>query len=285
MFSLGCVLLEILVFDQDATLQRLRSNPPMQSAPYHSNLDRIEDWLPRNEDLTPMRHLLYAEIRAMLSKDETKRPRADQLVLRIGLCEKMMESTEESVFADCCRIVYSTEQQFQSRIKALQARIDDAEQEKCRLQHEVHDALEKAKILTNQALAEQAKRLNQEHRSALERAWWIAEQNFAEQADRLRSEHHDTLEKAWWLANESLAGEADQTRSKSCECRPKNEGVSSTLDTKCRNFGGAKYDWRDLESGHQVHYTVGKVSKCQVCPAKLTNFTNRSLSPKRRQSV
>jgi hypothetical protein len=80
----------------------------------------------------------------MLSKYPNQRPYADELVSRISLCDKMMEDTEDPIFADCCRVSYITERQFKSRVKALQVRINSLEQEKYLLQKEHSNALDRA---------------------------------------------------------------------------------------------------------------------------------------------
>ncbi|CAN9082101.1 unnamed protein product [Alternaria alternata] len=130
MFSLGCVLLEAMVFDQDGSLKRLQPESPTTRFVYHESLDKLNDWLPWPEDLHPVKHHLYLTIRSLLSRIPKQRPSAEDLVSRINLCDNMVEEAQDKIFSDCCRESYFTEQHFESRIKALQVQIFSLRQEK-----------------------------------------------------------------------------------------------------------------------------------------------------------
>jgi serine/threonine protein kinase len=130
MFSLGCVLLEAMVFDQDGSLTRLRPESPTTRFVYHESLEKLNDWLPWPEDLDPVKHHLCLAIRGLLSIFPKQRPSADELVSQISLCDNMTEDTCDRIFSNCCRILYFNERHFESRIKALQVQILDLRQEK-----------------------------------------------------------------------------------------------------------------------------------------------------------
>ena len=102
MFSLGCVLLEAMVFDQDGTLQRLRPESPTARFVYHENLDKLNYWLPWPGDLNLVKHLLCLAIRrSLLSKFPKQRPGADELVSRSTPCDNTMEHAQDQIFSDC----------------------------------------------------------------------------------------------------------------------------------------------------------------------------------------
>ena len=130
MFSLGCVLLEAMVFDQDGSLTRLRPESPTTRFVYHESLEKLNDWLPWPEDLDPVKQHLCLAIRCLLSIFPKQRPSADELISQISPCDNMTEDTHDRIFSDCCRISYFTERQFESRIKALQVQISDLRREK-----------------------------------------------------------------------------------------------------------------------------------------------------------
>ena len=130
MFSLGCVLLEAMVFDRDGSLTRLRPESPTTRFVYHESLGKLNDWLPWPEDLDPIKHHLCLAIRGLLSIFPKQRPSADELISQISLCDNMTEDAHDRIFSDCCRISYFTERHFESRIKALQVQILDLRREK-----------------------------------------------------------------------------------------------------------------------------------------------------------
>lgn len=110
-FSLGCVLVEILVLHREGTRERLRNRPlgsmpemrPTQIRAFHENLDLIDDWFSPMTGLSPRRHYLYGEVRAMLSAHPDARPTADQILYRLGLADAMVKRPQFSMFGPCCR--------------------------------------------------------------------------------------------------------------------------------------------------------------------------------------
>lgn len=112
MFSLGCVLLEIMVLHQTGSLEHIRKHRSINSS-FHANLDRIDTWLqwPRME-LSPKDYLLRWEIRSMLSQDPANRPTAQQLLTSIACGDiSRGDVSQPSLFSDCCRGAYVSQQQ------------------------------------------------------------------------------------------------------------------------------------------------------------------------------
>ena len=107
-FSLGCILLEILTLDQEGTLARLRATRSTKNTAYYANLDRVNDWIPLREDVSPIDYNLIKEIRAMLSHSPNQRPSAQSLLRRLRYCDNISSGTCEgnghSIFSCCCRL-------------------------------------------------------------------------------------------------------------------------------------------------------------------------------------
>ena len=108
-FSLGCVLLEILVLHNDGTLQRLRAHHRLGDLPvYHTTLDAVDEWLPLSGKLSARRYNLHREVRSMLSSEADQRPAIDQILSRVTLADAMMPNSDHSIFGACCRSSHST---------------------------------------------------------------------------------------------------------------------------------------------------------------------------------
>ncbi len=107
-FSLGCVLLEVLVLHQDGTLKRLRVDRSTNNPAFHANLDDMDAWLPIHhvDDMSLCDLHLVKTIRSMLSAAPERRPSADQLLHNIGLADMMKDSRSSSIFGSCCRTPY-----------------------------------------------------------------------------------------------------------------------------------------------------------------------------------
>ncbi|CAO2657297.1 Nn.00g034230.m01.CDS01 [Neocucurbitaria sp. VM-36] len=120
MFSLGCVLLEILVLHQTGSLEQIRKNCSFNS-PYHDNLDNLDKWLNCPDiNVSPKDYLLQWEIRVMLSKDPAKRPTAQQLLMSLACSEiSRQDISQPSLFGDCCRDTYISRQQHEKQTSEL----------------------------------------------------------------------------------------------------------------------------------------------------------------------
>jgi serine/threonine protein kinase len=103
MFSLGCVLLEIVTLHDRGTLQHIRQNRSSDPS-FHANLDYVETWLEQTaKPVSPRRYCLLNEIRHMLTRDAFQRPSARNLLLRISGCDVLAITTSKpSMFCDLC---------------------------------------------------------------------------------------------------------------------------------------------------------------------------------------
>jgi len=104
MFSLGCVLLEILSLHRRGSLHLLRAYRETNPA-YHANVNHLSTWL-KTDDINFSRreHYLECEINLMLSADPERRPKAIELLHGIAAHDIYpMEGSTPSVFGDCCK--------------------------------------------------------------------------------------------------------------------------------------------------------------------------------------
>jgi serine/threonine protein kinase len=110
MFSLACVLLEIVVIHTEGTLQRLRLNRSADPA-FHANLDRVDAWFVGSLPKKPSSRRVFciSEIKSMLARDPEARPTAKELLARVTgydlarIGETKLSKTRCSLFGDCCR--------------------------------------------------------------------------------------------------------------------------------------------------------------------------------------
>ncbi|CAI9637321.1 hypothetical protein GT037_008251 [Alternaria burnsii] len=130
MFSLGCVLLETVIFDRDGTLQRLRPESPSTRFVYHENLDKLNEWLPLPEDLSLAKNQMCLVFRSLLSKLPEMRPVADEVASQTSFYDNLIENAQDRVFSDCCRKSSFTKQQFECRSEVSEVRILDSHREK-----------------------------------------------------------------------------------------------------------------------------------------------------------
>lgn len=173
-YSLGCILLEILTLDQEGSLDRLRVNRSTKNTAYHANLDRINDWIPLREDVSPIDYNLIKEIRAMLSRSPNQRPSAQRLLERLEYCDKLSGDTDKahSIFDSCCRLslmkksdhqelLDNVETQHKTEIKDGWKRVSD-------LQSQIRDLKQTA---TNDAVAavQQLKDMEKKHRREMKK--------------------------------------------------------------------------------------------------------------------
>jgi serine/threonine protein kinase len=131
-FSLGCVLLEVLVMHDRGTLEHIRRNRSPDPS-FHANLDRVETWLqPYNRVLSPRRYHLQYEIKAMLSRDPAKRPTVQDLLIKITACDlgRVSPSTP-SIFSNCCQRLYIPRQEHEMQTLQLKNRVTHLETTLC----------------------------------------------------------------------------------------------------------------------------------------------------------
>lgn len=117
------MLLEVLIFHDEGTLYRLGHNRPLTNSAYYANLDELDEWLPWSSNASPRIHSLVREVRAMLSHNPKHRPRAEDILRRMTLCDKMVEGLTGSIFGDCCRQTYITAKQHEKELQGLQEQL------------------------------------------------------------------------------------------------------------------------------------------------------------------
>lgn len=122
-FSLGCILLEILILNQEGTLHRLRSNRSAKNTAYQANLDQINNWIPLREDVSQTDYHLVREIRAMLCRDPKRRPTAEALLRRLTYVDKIGDGADDtySIFGSCCRERFKKESEYWKELSSLRA--------------------------------------------------------------------------------------------------------------------------------------------------------------------
>jgi serine/threonine protein kinase len=104
MFSLGCILLEILSLHRRGSLNILKVHRDANPT-YHANVKHLPTWLKIDQnEFSRREHHLECEISLMLSADPKRRPKAIELLHSIAaydLCEK--EALPRSIFGECCK--------------------------------------------------------------------------------------------------------------------------------------------------------------------------------------
>jgi hypothetical protein len=128
MFSLGCVLLEILILHETGSLSRLRQNRSTRNPAFHANLRQLDIWLPlQDRDTSPRRLQIVRETRALLNTDLRRRPRAAGLLSRLQLCDKMVKEGSPSIFGTCCQTRFMTVEAHDKEMAAARREIEKLE--------------------------------------------------------------------------------------------------------------------------------------------------------------
>lgn len=146
MFSLGCVILEILSLHRRGSLQILRAHREANPA-YHANIDHLSTWLKteKTEDnnFSRIEHYLESEIRLMLSTDPKCRPKAIELLYGIIAQDSCPSyASMPSMFGDCCKRTVIPHTLFRQMVhnaaevthtvKVLTKQLDEAKEERAR---------------------------------------------------------------------------------------------------------------------------------------------------------
>jgi len=115
MFSLGCVLVEILSCNRKASLPllSLRAHPGAKPT-YYANVKHLSTWLKTaNDDFSRREHYLEYEINLMLSADPKRRPKAVELLHGIT-----SHDVYPSIFGDCCKRTLVPKSQLRMMVDA-----------------------------------------------------------------------------------------------------------------------------------------------------------------------
>jgi serine/threonine protein kinase len=115
MFSLGCVLLEVVVLHERGTLEHIRQNRSPDPS-FHANLSTVSLWCaPLWSPQSVRRSNLVQEIRSLLERDPANRPNAKQLLIRItGYDLSALTTSNQSVFGNCCKNRFVAVEQCQA---------------------------------------------------------------------------------------------------------------------------------------------------------------------------
>jgi serine/threonine protein kinase len=116
-FSLGCVLLEILVIHRCGTLKYIRLNRSKDPC-FHANLDRFDGWLQDCLQGAPSmpKNFLNSEIKRMLVANPSERPVISELLFSFSAAETASHGFF-TIFGSCCKGVLVSQKQQQSQIE------------------------------------------------------------------------------------------------------------------------------------------------------------------------
>ena len=178
MFSLGCIVLEILIMNQEGTTTRLRTHRATRNTAYHANLGNLERWLPYHDDLAPMDHHLTSEIRAMLSLEPGRRPVSPDLLRRLTYYDNMSVRQHDtySIFGSCCRTTYIAEEEHEEKVREWRAgyqkkelALRQSEEQITQLQAELREY--KADLCSAELKIEQEKRKSSKENKAIKESY------------------------------------------------------------------------------------------------------------------
>ena len=173
-FSLGCILLEILTLNQEGTLDRLRATRSTKNTAYYANLGRVNDWIPLREDVSPIDYNLIKEIRAMLSRNPNQRPSAQSLLKRLIFCDKISSGTTEahSIFGSCCRLSLMKKSDHEKQLDNIKTlhytEITEVKEHKFKLLRQIRESKEKA-TKDAEAAEQEIKDLEKKHRREMKK--------------------------------------------------------------------------------------------------------------------
>ncbi|KAH8638534.1 kinase-like protein [Alternaria alternata] len=113
MFSLGCVLLEILSLHRRGSLDLLKEHREVDPA-FHANISHLTTWLQTDRhDFSRREHYLECEIHLLLSRDPKHRPTAIELLRNIVAHDSYhSDGSTVSMFGHCCRRILIPQKLF-----------------------------------------------------------------------------------------------------------------------------------------------------------------------------
>jgi serine/threonine protein kinase len=152
-FSLGCVLLEILCLHRRGSSDQIRKHRSLDPS-FHANLDQLTIWLQKDDDkFSREEYYLEQEIRLTLSRDPACRPTATQLLRSIALHDMEKDETSTTyMFGPCCKGALITSAVHAAAIAGLEERfrrstehIERKYEKQCRLTEHMERKLEERK--------------------------------------------------------------------------------------------------------------------------------------------
>ena len=119
-FSLGCVLLEILVIHCCGTLKQIRLNRSKDPC-FHANVDRVDGWLQSSlkRASSARENFLNSEIKRMLVANPSEQPVISELLVSFSAAEMAVIQSDGfvSIFGSCCKGVLMSQKQQKSQIE------------------------------------------------------------------------------------------------------------------------------------------------------------------------
>ncbi|KAH7079133.1 kinase-like domain-containing protein [Paraphoma chrysanthemicola] len=120
-FSLGCVLLEIITLHDKGTRDFIRDQCSSDQS-FHANLDQVDIWCKSQKRRTryPRRLYYLQHVKTMLWRDPKARPTTEQLLVRfIGYDYGNHQKDTPGIFADCCKRVLVSERSLEEERKKM----------------------------------------------------------------------------------------------------------------------------------------------------------------------
>lgn len=129
-FALGCVLLEIIVLHDRGTLDHIRHNRSSDPS-FHGNLDQVETWCTTlTQETSSTRYHVLQEVRRMLTRDSSRRPTANELLIRVtGYDLADTKPTRQPIFGECCANDFVPSRQLQRGSSSLKDEIRELKAE------------------------------------------------------------------------------------------------------------------------------------------------------------
>lgn len=126
-FSLGCVLLEIMTLQRCGSLKYIRLNRTDDPC-FHANLDKIDDWLQSTTPttLSARESFVNCEIKRMLAQKASERPVISELLPSFSAADMAPSKTQglASMFGGCCGSTLKSREQHQEQITQLRSTLE-----------------------------------------------------------------------------------------------------------------------------------------------------------------
>jgi hypothetical protein len=147
-FSLGCVLLEIIVVQRCGSLEHVRLNRSDDPC-FHANLDRIDGWLRHSMQSAPSarENFLNCEVKRMLAANPTERPTIPELLLSFSAADMATAQLDVliSIFGGCCENLLVSKKQHESQVTQLRKDLENTESQSRVMALKFDDMLEERK--------------------------------------------------------------------------------------------------------------------------------------------
>jgi serine/threonine protein kinase len=147
-FSLGCVLLEIIMVQRCGTLEHVRLNRSDDPC-FHANLDRINGWLRQSKQRVSSTrdNFLNCEVKRMLAAKPSDRPTISELLASFSAADMATTQLDGfiSIFGGCCENLLVSKKQHESQVTQLQKDLEDVEFQSRIMALELEDLLEERK--------------------------------------------------------------------------------------------------------------------------------------------